>query len=162
MGQTDKNVLVEARCRRTKELFLMRFEQRREYHWALVARLVRTRAASAPPAQQPRRASQATLHISGSISVDPLYRGCPHCEAAGQYSSAFVKCNECGRLSCSTPSAQEFTCPWCGNGGAISGTVATLQGFRKTSEAGRPQLPTGEEHQRGESLRLPPPGHQKT
>lgn len=162
MGQTDKSVLVEARCRRTKELFLMRFEQQREHHWALVARLVRAKAASSPPAQQPRRSSQATLHISGSISVDPMYRGCPHCEAAGQYSSAFVKCNECGRLSCSTPSAQEFTCPWCGNGGAITGTVATLQGFSKTSEAERPQLPSGEEQQRSESLRLPPPGHQKT
>jgi hypothetical protein len=160
MGQINNSILVEARCRRTKEVFLMRFEQQGEHNWALVARLVRTKAASIPPAQHPRKGSQATQHISGSIRVDPLYRGCPHCEVVGQYSSTFVKCNECARLSCSTPSAQEFTCPWCGNGGAISGTVATLQGFRKTSEAGRPQLPAGEEHQRGESLQLPPPGHQ--
>lgn len=160
MESPPTNVFVEARCRRTKELFLMRFEQQGTQQWALVARRVRNKTASTLPARTVAGRTQATLHMSGSIRVDPSYRGCPHCETAGYYSSSFVKCNECGRLSCSTPSASEFTCAWCGKGGPISGTVATLQGFRKAAEIGRSQLPPGEEQQGVESLQLPPPGRQ--
>lgn len=51
--------------------------------------------------------------ISGQITLDPDYPGCPYCG-----SKEFYVCNSCGNVAC-YHGKEYVTCPHCGNKGQI-------------------------------------------
>jgi hypothetical protein len=163
MSQPEKRFVdVSARCTQTGQEFLMRFEQKGPQLWSLVSRLIWVGPLARVQTSQTRSKSASSPHIwmSGTINIDPLYKGCPHCEAINRYSSTFVKCSVCGNLGCSTPITTEFACPWCGNRGPISGEIATIRGVEKAQvekAQEKPQLLSN--NQRPPSL--PPPKTRK-
>jgi hypothetical protein len=164
---------VPARCSQTGQEFQMRFEQKGAESWSLVSRLVWV---GPPPSSETIQAqskitSSSYIWLSGSITVDSRYRGCPYCEAINRFSSTFAKCNVCGNMGCSTPVTKDFACPWCGNRGRISGQVAAMRGvanaqrvpkfppirIKEVSTDRQSQLPSN--NQKPHSL--PPPNSRK-
>lgn len=157
MERSLPTVLVLARCTQTQKEFAMRFEQRGQQSWHLVARLLRTSTQSAQPSepdkwwqrvgigrsQNERSQSQPDIHISGSIVIDPLYRGCPHCEAIDMYAGTFTKCAACGKVSCWNITILKPICPWCGYINTFNPDhppVATLRGVEIPAPARVPML----------------------
>ena len=54
-----------------------------------------------------------STRLTGTISWDPGYPGCPYCGSKG-----FIVCS-CGALSCNDGRRKTFACGWCGLTGEL-------------------------------------------
>jgi hypothetical protein len=60
--------------------------------------------------------------LAGTFLVGAEYSGCPGCRA-----DSFVRCNNCGSLSCWLSSDQRFKCASCQLTGLVSGRVDSVR-----------------------------------
>jgi len=103
-------------CAQTKRLGIARFEQfdNDPHHaWWLTA---------ARPLGDDAQANQFTSigNIKGPFYYHHDYAGCPHCDA-----KSFVKCHNCGRMSCWN-NTRMGPCGWCPATGAVEGSIQDL------------------------------------
>lgn len=112
MNQLLNVVIVLGRCRRSRQLFGIRFEEKGRNRWM-------ADWAFAMKAKAAEREGYERSEITGSFSFGAAFPGCPSCEA-----KSLVKCS-CGRVSC-WGGERVVNCPWCGNTGQIKGGVASL------------------------------------
>jgi hypothetical protein len=108
-GSLNAKVIV-ARCSSTKKAFGIRIEQR-DGDW------VRTWAFPIDERKAKREGFDVNT-VSGSMSADDEYPGCPHCGSLG-----FVQCG-CEKTGCAGglrdhDGYADYTCPWCGNEGKV-------------------------------------------
>lgn len=109
-------VIVMARCCRGAQGFGLRFERRSDIQWlATWAFPVRIGLAE--------REGYDRSQISGAIQTASTYPGCPHCG-----NRSFFRCGACGKVACWDGESRSVTCPWCGNGGELSGMIKSLEG----------------------------------
>jgi len=102
--------VILAKCSKSKKLFGMRVEKR-EKTW------VRTWAFPIDESKAKHEGFDKNKVSLGD--TDSAYPGCPHCRDGG-----FVKCGNCGKIGCGGGAEKKgdkgsYTCPWCGNTGAI-------------------------------------------
>jgi hypothetical protein len=105
MAGTLNAKVILSRCSKTRKTFGIRIEERRG-DW------VRTWAFPIDERKAKREGFDANT-ITGSMSADDEYPGCPHCGNTG-----FLQC-ACEKISCSGGIIQHedsatCTCPWCG------------------------------------------------
>lgn len=59
--------------------------------------------------------------ITGNLYPADEYPGCPYCKSV-----RFLKCENCGKLSCWN-GQEKVTCPWCGTKGRIISTEKQIE-----------------------------------
>jgi predicted RNA-binding Zn-ribbon protein involved in translation (DUF1610 family) len=99
-----------SRCSRTGKTFGIRIEQRGN-DW------IRTWAFPIDERKAKREGFDANT-VTGSMGAGDGYPGCPYCGTMG-----FVQCG-CKKIGCDggirdRGDHAEYTCPWCGNTGAL-------------------------------------------
>lgn len=98
--RSARTLVATVQCRRTKRFFQLRIESKGHGRW------VATQASGAT--ELAGRGNVENVHtFSGELSVDPLYSGCPHCQA-----ERLAQCS-CGQAACWDGSRRAITCPWC-------------------------------------------------
>ncbi len=93
--------VILAKCKNSKESFGIRAEQQNNtwvFTWAF--KISEKVAANE---------GYNTTNVSGVISLDDDYPGCPHCKATG-----FSQCGKCKKTACFGGNAEKVTCPHCG------------------------------------------------
>lgn len=109
-------VIIVAKCRKTKEEFAIRCEQKNTgWHltWAFCLN-----------AKTIKNENYDKTNISGVIVIDNEYPGCPHCKAGG-----FFQCGVCKKISCCDHEAKSVKCHWCGNEAELV-TVETFDNIK--------------------------------
>lgn len=117
----NEAVLLPVNCVITHRPFYARYDYSYDGVWVLTYGL--------------KELSEDAGSGSGNISkidlsnsrVGPQYK-CPHCG-----NTSFVKCGNCGKLTCYSGNGN-FTCDHCGNSGTVEGTIDNLEGRSKHSQ----------------------------
>jgi hypothetical protein len=113
---TTRNiVIVMGRCSSSKRGFGIRFERKAADRW------IATWSFGIKDSIAKKEGYEKT-EMNGSFSFDDAFPGCPHCSAHG-----FFRCS-CGRLACWNGESRVVTCPWCEQGGELSGEITSLDG----------------------------------
>jgi len=112
MTLPDSDVLASVTCSSTKHPGVGRF--RRVAGGLELVGVSRQRPGSVLP-------KVAGSNVSGDLSMDGSYKGCPSCRADN-----IVRCNACGLLSCWDTSWEMFHCPTCGSSGPVSGQIGEI------------------------------------
>ena len=103
-------VIVMARCRRSRQSFGIRMEEKAPRLWLSDwAFVVREDIA--------RREGYDRATVTGSFEIDDAYPGCPSCG-----DKDWFKCG-CGRVACWAVGTRTVQCPWCGWSGTVSGKI---------------------------------------
>ncbi len=97
--------VVMAKCTKEKKPFGIRVEQREDMAWYCnwAFRISEQAAANE---------GYGNTVIDGIVKIDGDYPGCPYCGATG-----WVRCGQCGKLTCQASGEEFFQCEWCGNSG---------------------------------------------
>jgi hypothetical protein len=111
-----KTAFVVARCARTRCGFAIGFERRPDSSW-LATRVIPLKE------QATSREGYGTTEVTGTMSISAAYPGCPACE-----SKSFFECGRCNRVNCWDGASKAVNCAWCGNSGAIEGSIKNLKG----------------------------------
>jgi Zn finger protein HypA/HybF involved in hydrogenase expression len=100
-------VIALARCRRLKDIFGIRFEEKHSGTWNMTW---------AFKIKEEKAKKEGYDHdvIKGSFFLDNTYPGCPHCGAK----NIFI-CESCGKVVCLSGEISKVTCSWCGNIGIL-------------------------------------------
>ena len=72
-------------------------------------------------ADSPRASQPGSLPVAGRFGISPGYSGCPRCG-----NNSYVRCGNCGELSCWNSSSPRFSCGNCANRGEVSGSIESL------------------------------------
>lgn len=108
-------VIVMGRCSLSNQGFGIRFERRAANEWSATWSFgIKEYVA--------KKEGYEKAEITGTFVFDDAFPGCPHCSAR-----SFFRC-ECGKLACWNGESPNFTCPWCGQSGELSGEVTSLDG----------------------------------
>ena len=99
--------VVMAKCFSSHRTYGIRVEQRTDNVWYCTW-------AFKLPEKSGKNEGYGENMISGKISLDPEYPGCPYCGAHG-----WISCGKCGKLTCYNGEEGIFTCSWCGSSGEI-------------------------------------------
>ena len=106
----NQATVVMAKCRRTKQPYGIRLEQKSDGVWYCTWAFKLSERAAA-------REGYGALRISGRFDVDIEYNGCPYCGARG-----WLNCGSCGNLTCNAGETR-VTCSWCNLSGESSSAV---------------------------------------
>ena len=99
--------VIMAKCKNSKENFGVRAEQQGStwvFTWAFK---ISDKVAA--------NEGYDTTNVSGVISLNADYPGCPHCESMG-----FTQCGSCKKIACYRGNEGKVTCPHCGNTANVS------------------------------------------
>jgi hypothetical protein len=108
-------VIVLARCRRSGQLYGLRFQEKSHGRWvADWAFPLKERTA--------KREGFERGEIRGDFVFEASYPGCPSCGAV-----SIFRCS-CGKVACWDTEVKRVTCPWCRQPGTLAGTVDRLAG----------------------------------
>jgi hypothetical protein len=91
-----------AKCQQSKRSFGIRVEKKQEIWYCTWTFKINEKAAS-------NEGYDDTV-VSGKMSMDEEYPGCPHCGAM-----AWFSCGKCKKITCTNSTATKATCAWCGN-----------------------------------------------
>ncbi|MBR5020035.1 MAG: hypothetical protein IKY17_00255 [Oscillospiraceae bacterium] len=117
----NEAVTFPVRCINTHHTFHARYDFAYDGVWVLSYGLKELPADGASVG-----GGAAKVDIS-KARTGPQYK-CPHCG-----SRHFVRCGKCRSLTCWNGRGS-FTCDHCGNRGAVSGTIGTMEGRLKHSQ----------------------------
>jgi hypothetical protein len=106
-------VIVLGRCRTSRQMFGMRYEEQSRGVWA---------ADWAFPVkeQTAKRERFDRSEIRGKLEFAKEYPGCPSCGSAGAF-----KCS-CGKVGCWDTESKRVKCPWCNDSITLDGVVDRL------------------------------------
>lgn len=111
----EANVIL-ARCDKSKKSFGIRIEKKADQIWYCDwAFKISEKGAS--------NEGYGSSMISGKVSLDGAYPGCPYCGT-----DSWVSCAKCGKLTCCAIGAETSTCAWCGH----SANVVQGEDFKLT------------------------------
>lgn len=96
----NQATVVMAKCKRTRQPFGIRMEQRLEGIWYCTWAFKLSEKVAA------NEGYNGTL-VSGRVDFDAEYPGCPYCGSTGWFS-----CGSCHKLTCYSGETQ-VTCSWC-------------------------------------------------
>lgn len=105
----EANVIV-ARCKKSKKTFGIRVEKHLDNIWHCNWAFKLTKKAAINEGYEDKI-------ISGQITLDLEYPGCPYCGM-----EAWFSCGKCGKLTCHNGNEKKATCAWCGNSGTLQRT----------------------------------------
>lgn len=108
-----KVVIVMARCNRTKQNFGIRFEETEKGQWT-------ANWAFAVKETYAKKEGYDHNTISGTLTFDSAYSGCPYCSAKGIFKSS------CGKVNCWDEKRKIIMCAWCGQTDKLSGKIEAL------------------------------------
>lgn len=103
----NQAVVVMAKCCHTHQPFGIRMEKRKDGVWYCTWAFKLSELAASHEGYTDAR-------VSGKVSFDPDYPGCPYCGAMGWFS-----CGSCGKLTCNSGETH-VTCSWCNTSGDCS------------------------------------------
>ena len=106
-------VIVLSRCRRSRQPYGMRFEEKGRGNWL-------ADWAFAIKEQSAKREGFDRGEISGAFGFATTYPGCPSCKAPGLF-----RCG-CGKVACWGGVTRTVQCPWCGRTVNLDATVDRL------------------------------------
>ena len=106
----DETKYISARCKKTQKDFIIRLS-REDGAWYLV-NAFRDELTGSGAAQD------TTVSFDGGLYVGKGY-SCPDCGT-----TQIVRCSVCGKVTCYD--GKNFVCAYCGNGGAVKGTIDSL------------------------------------
>jgi hypothetical protein len=93
-----------AKCQQSKNAFGIRVEKKQDGVWHCTWTFkIDEKAAS--------NEGYGDTAVSGKMSLDEEYPGCPYCGSMGWFS-----CGNCNKITC-TGETTQVTCAWCGNSG---------------------------------------------
>ena len=108
--------IVMAKCRRSKQPFGIRTEQRTDGVWYCTWAFKLSEKSAA-------NEGYSDTSVSGTVDLTDEYPGCPYCGSSGWFS-----CGRCGKLTCNDGESY-VTCSWCGNSGdCTSASTFDLKG----------------------------------
>jgi hypothetical protein len=94
--------VIEAKCTRTHQLFGISFKEVKPNEWVAYWTFPLSEVTS-------RKEGFGNAAVTGVISLDNKYPGCPHCKAG-----TFLHCSVCHKVYCCIPGVVSEMCPWCG------------------------------------------------
>lgn len=114
--QVIQATVMMAKCRRGRQSFGIRTEQRSNKTWYCTWAFKMSESAAA-------NEGYSNVAVKGNIDFTPDYPGCPYCGASGWFT-----CGKCGKLTCND-GEDYVTCSWCGNsGGSTEADTFDLKG----------------------------------
>jgi hypothetical protein len=106
-------VIVLGRCRRTGQLFGIRFEEKAAGQW-------QADWTFSVKEQTAKREHFDRGEIAGCFTFASGYPGCPSCGARSLF-----RCG-CAKVGCWNNEEKQVTCPWCRHTGRLEGIVDRL------------------------------------
>ena len=106
-----KQAWVPMKCGQSSQTMTAYFE--------LSGALLVSTSVTAAPAGQVR--AHTTTPMAGQFGISEKYGGC-----LGAMPTATSACGRCNELGCWNTSSPQFRCGWCGNPGAVSGSIDSL------------------------------------
>lgn len=123
----DNLFFLEAKCIKSGKIFYPRYDLGADDSWVLTYG-----QKELPKGQKTVGSDRPGFKIS-KRRVGPQYK-CPWCGNTG-----FVRCGNCGKITCCPGGSTSFTCAYCGNSGKITGTITgdDIKGMVKSSGNGQ-------------------------
>lgn len=123
----DNLFFLEAKCVKCGKVFYPRYDLGADDSWVLTYG-----QKELPLGQKVTGDSGPKFNIS-SRRTGPQYK-CPWCG-----NTDFVKCGNCGKITCHDSNSESFSCAHCGNSGKVSGVISgdDMKGMVKSSGSGQ-------------------------
>lgn len=113
---------LEAKCANTDKVFYIRFDKAAGGVWC------QTYGVKSKPTDSAGGSFQSMeLDISNSTK-GPQYK-CPHCS-----NTSYVRCGNCGKLTCFPKEGKNFKCAHCEHEGIVSGYITEIGGNSGTGQ----------------------------
>ncbi len=110
MYQSPNIMIVTGRCKRTKKMFGIRFEEKTRGQWIADWAFPIDEAVA-------KKEGYDRNQYTGSFDFEKTYPGCPYCHAM-----SITLCN-CGKVSCWDHKNILVTCSWCGVPGLYTAKI---------------------------------------
>lgn len=123
----DNLFFLEAKCKKSGKIFYPRYDLGADDSWVL------TYGQKELPKGQKVVGSDGPGFKISKRRTGPQYK-CPWCG-----NNDFVRCGNCGKITCHPSGYTSFTCAYCGNSGKITGTITSddIKGMVKSSGNGQ-------------------------
>lgn len=123
----DNLFFLEAKCGKSGKIFYPRYDLGADDCWVLTYG-----QKELPRGTKANGSAGLSIKIS-KRRVGPQYK-CPWCG-----NTDFVRCGNCGRITCHDGKSNKFHCEHCGNSGEISGVISgdDMKGMVKSSGTGQ-------------------------
>ena len=121
----NEAVFYTLRCTKNKKEFYARYDYAFDNKWVLTYGLTEL-------PEEDRMSSRRSENAKSTIDISlartgPQYK-CPYCGNRG-----FVRCGNCGKLTCYDYSGH-FACAHCNNRGTVSGQIKNMDGSKYSSQ----------------------------
>jgi hypothetical protein len=100
--------VIMAKCKVSKQGFGIR-AQKQGNSWAFTWAFILSEGSA-------KKEGYDQTNISGAISLDSEYPGCPNCNA-----KSFTQCGSCKKIACYVGNEEQVTCPHCGYTSKVTG-----------------------------------------
>lgn len=103
---------LEAKCGSTNKIFYPRYDYAADDRWVLTYGIENLSSGDSV-------ASMTEIDISNA-RIGPQYK-CPHCG-----NTSYVRCGNCGKLTCLKADSNTFKCAHCSSNGKITGSIEKI------------------------------------